>query len=116
MNSVFTMKFLRKIFRRCLRLVAQHLYPILPGTSLSWGPPRRFEARFKDWINSNNNLKYGKLFSVIQPSEFTLSLPITVDHILPRNLATRHIIKLEEQYVAVIPGGVVPELKLKQPH
>ena len=101
------MKFLRKIFRRCLRLVAHHLYPILPGTSLSWGPPRRFEARFKDWINSNNNSKYGKLFSVIQPSEFTLSLPITVDHILPRNLATRHIIELEEQYVAVIPGGRV---------
>lgn len=87
--------------------MAPYLYPILPGTSLSWGPPRRFEAKFEDWIKKNNHSKNGRLISVIQPCEFTLSLPITIDNNLPRNLSTRHIVKLEEQYVAVIPGGRV---------
>lgn len=96
-----------RLIRKSLRPIAKHLWPRLPGSSLSWGPPRRYSSSYSAWLANAPLESQAHFVPVIPALQFLAASSVTLDAKLPKNLSSRANIVLEQQFVAVIPGGRV---------
>jgi len=96
-----------RVIKKSIRPIAKYLWPMLPGSSVNWGPPRRFSSSYSRWLANVPPETQANLVPVIPELQFLAASSVTSDTKLPKNLSFPASIKLEQQFVAEMPGGRV---------
>ena len=89
-----------RVVLKLLRPIAKYLWPILPGSSLGWGPPRRYSTSYSNWLANVSTQSQASLSPVVPSLQFRATSSVTLDTKLPKNLTSRACITLEPQLVA----------------
>lgn len=97
--------FLKRVVRFSIRPFAVFLVPKIPGTSLSFGPPRRYSKTFDEWLTINRCNTKAKQIDIFPSISFVATKAVCVTQELPKNLKKRAKITLQKQSLAVIPNG-----------
>lgn len=98
--------FLTRLVRFCIRPFAAFFLPLIPGSSISFGPPRRFSKTFDELISTKNFTKTRQV-KVYPPIKFEATKAVYVPQDLPANLSKEANVILAEQFVLELPEGRV---------
>jgi len=83
---------MKRTFRKVIRMISPIFLPLLPWTSLNWGPPRKFSYTYTEWHALTGERFRARMHKVIRSLVYENISAICVEKVLPKNLATPALI------------------------